>query len=366
MPPPPLNAPAGQQATGGVQPGQSNAVVFANKVIVFGTSDGLFVYSGAPGPGTLLASVTTATKDPFGNTTQPGGFVIYLGSAYTEIHVGSAFGSPIPSLDMVTGVASESEHAQLFAFPNNTALVNELVGTWLLGAGSSHDNIQAAVNLISAAANGSQAAAGVLGFVTSGGLTEKAFWDSTGFQALGPGGSPGWYCNGTQTDASTNTNANVVAATKISVAWTYPAKDANVGTIYEIEVPWDATMEGNTLELGLSIDAAAGFTNNVTFSGAIVGAGVGLNGTIRVKVQVTALGSGTTGKINVFVDGTVIQNGAAATFTNSTGFANGGRAKTVSFDTTVSHTFQVNSLWGASTAAQTVSGYGSTFTRKGQ
>lgn len=68
MPPAPQNAPAGQQATGGVQPGQSNAVVFANKVIVFGAAEGVFVYNGAPALGNPpVFWATSSAVDPFGN-----------------------------------------------------------------------------------------------------------------------------------------------------------------------------------------------------------------------------------------------------------------------------------------------------------
>lgn len=68
MPPPPQNAPGGQQATGGVQPGQSNAVVVADKVIVFGAGSGVFVYSGTPGLGNPpIAWMGGGLIDPFGN-----------------------------------------------------------------------------------------------------------------------------------------------------------------------------------------------------------------------------------------------------------------------------------------------------------
>ena len=71
----PVNAPRGQGTPVGVQPGVSNAIVIANKVIVFGTGGGVFVYSGTPGPGNPpIVSVGGGTKDPYGNTTGPGVF----------------------------------------------------------------------------------------------------------------------------------------------------------------------------------------------------------------------------------------------------------------------------------------------------
>jgi hypothetical protein len=70
MPPPPQNAPAGQQATGGVQPGQSTAIVFANKVIVFGAGDGVFVYPTGTTPALgnpPIAWMGGGLVDPYGN-----------------------------------------------------------------------------------------------------------------------------------------------------------------------------------------------------------------------------------------------------------------------------------------------------------
>ena len=180
-------------------PGVSGWCIFQNGNAEFnsGTFRGyivggsLFIYNGTPGVGTLIASVTSLTADPFGNVTKPGGLAIYNGSAYAELHVNSGFDAP--AFEMVTGVASEADHAALYTAPSNTGLVNELIGTWLIGAGSSFDGVQAAVNLLSSEANGAQLAAGRVGTILSGAFTGKAFWDVTGFQAIGPGGGNGWY-----------------------------------------------------------------------------------------------------------------------------------------------------------------------------
>lgn len=68
MPPVPLNAPAGVGPAPGVQPGQSSGIVTANKVIVFGTAGGVFVYNGTPASGNPpIFWATSATVDPFGN-----------------------------------------------------------------------------------------------------------------------------------------------------------------------------------------------------------------------------------------------------------------------------------------------------------
>ena len=65
---PPLNAPPAGAMTPGVQPGVSQAVVLANKVIVFGANGGIFVYSGTPALGNLITSIAGAAGiDNVGN-----------------------------------------------------------------------------------------------------------------------------------------------------------------------------------------------------------------------------------------------------------------------------------------------------------
>lgn len=75
----PLNAPPGGYTPTGIQPGVSNAIVFANTVVVFGNTTGpfaggMFVYQPGtvPGPGNPpIFSVTSGTQDPFGNPVVP-------------------------------------------------------------------------------------------------------------------------------------------------------------------------------------------------------------------------------------------------------------------------------------------------------
>lgn len=69
----PMNAaPAGGVGLG-IQPGTSNGVITAHFVIVSGTNGGVFVYSGPPALGNLIASmVGGGGLDPFGNVTQAG------------------------------------------------------------------------------------------------------------------------------------------------------------------------------------------------------------------------------------------------------------------------------------------------------
>lgn len=165
-----------------------------------------------------------------------------------------------------------------------------------------------------------------------------------------------------QTDIATHTNANSAGVITISAAWTIPANDAQVGTIYELEVPFQAVMEGNSLELGLSVNGSTSFTTDNVISGSIVSAGAAVVGTIRVKVVVITTGS--SGTFNSFIDGTITAQ-AQTLFTNSGSLSGNAVGIGTAFNTTVSNNIRVNSQWGTTAAGQTVSGYGSKFTRSG-
>jgi hypothetical protein len=87
--PPPVNAPAGQATPVGVQPGSTTSVVRVRQVIVSGTAEGVFVYSGKAELGNPpVAALTGSSTDPYGNPVQPeissrdaSGDVAYLNGA---------------------------------------------------------------------------------------------------------------------------------------------------------------------------------------------------------------------------------------------------------------------------------------------
>jgi hypothetical protein len=85
----PLNAPPGVPGSPGVQPGVSGGVVIANKVIVFGTGDGVFVYSGTPGKGNPpVAWVSGALTDPYGNSLPAEGIVSSGSGQFSQLFDG--------------------------------------------------------------------------------------------------------------------------------------------------------------------------------------------------------------------------------------------------------------------------------------
>jgi hypothetical protein len=57
----------------GSGPAPQTGIVIARRVIIVGPDDGLFVYDGTPGPGTLIASIASAPgTDPYGNAYDAG------------------------------------------------------------------------------------------------------------------------------------------------------------------------------------------------------------------------------------------------------------------------------------------------------
>lgn len=78
--PAPINSAAGQATVVGTQPGVTGGIVRARQVIISGSADGVFVYDGSPGAGTLVGSwAADAGTDPYGNA-YPKGFSVGLAS----------------------------------------------------------------------------------------------------------------------------------------------------------------------------------------------------------------------------------------------------------------------------------------------
>jgi hypothetical protein len=64
----PVNAPPPNTRVLGTQPGTTPAVVTANRVIVYGSNGGVFVYAGTPAPGNApIAWMSDSLADPYGN-----------------------------------------------------------------------------------------------------------------------------------------------------------------------------------------------------------------------------------------------------------------------------------------------------------
>lgn len=348
----------------------SLGIIIGPQIVVDGTNDGLFVYASGTTPGLgnpPIIALSNGTADPYGNSVRPGdasvnASLIALGTHFGTNAFVQLIASLSPSVNLGTGDASENSPGSIGSIITGSG-PSRTVST-LIESPDFTGGAFAQLLLTSPSLDGTTS--GTIAQIGSAGplqslLTVGASSNRAIFSYLDPA-TVTWGIERNQTDTTKLTNANGTGAFRISAIYNIADHDSQIGTIYEIEVPFSATMQGNTLELGLSIDGAVGFTVNNTISGAIVGAGIGINGNIRVKIQVTAIGSG--GFINAFTGGDVNQASQPTTFANSGGLA-GNIAGAVAWDATVAHTIRVNSLWGAANAGQTVSGWGSKFTRSG-
>lgn len=166
------------------------------------------------------------------------------------------------------------------------------------------------------------------------------------------------------TDTSSNTNANN-GTQLLTKNWTIPAYDAQAGTVYEIEAPYNGTFENQTLGFKPNLSGVAQATSGGdTIGGGFFSSGTGFDGTVRLKMVVTAIGS--SGTVNLFINGGIGNSGTRSSGTNNLNAYLSSQATAVAFNTTVSNTLSIDSVWGGSTASQTVTGHGSTFTRRGR
>jgi hypothetical protein len=130
-----FSAPA-QQTAPGIQPGVSQNVIRARQVIVSGTADGVFVYSGTPGPGNPpIAAMTGGDVDPYGNTVYPdissvgASGLIYMAAGLLNIALNASQYAPAEifagateaTLNLNSGLASSGDTLAELALLSATA-----------------------------------------------------------------------------------------------------------------------------------------------------------------------------------------------------------------------------------------------------
>lgn len=162
----PLNAARGGNASPGVQPGTSNEIVLAQYVVVFGTSGGVFVYVGQPGPGNPpVYWFGNVTQDPYKNALNQGIWAGQPGSVQVGIQ---------------TSGAGPTGDAQIFFVPVGSYLADATVAMAQTGG-------QAILELISAAtAAGAQSDRAAL-FLGDHGAGTSAFLQGAYYDSSGTG-----------------------------------------------------------------------------------------------------------------------------------------------------------------------------------
>ena len=375
---------AGSWAGGWNEPG----VLFL--VLVAGTNGGVFVYDPTAAAGNLIASLTDAATDPFGNVTEKG-----VSAYVTDINgIHEAVNLNVSNVNGLAGLSIRDTAHLPFAPP----------GVYGQGSGSGGAS-KAVVFLDSGLVTNtdtdavvsaqSQTQSGVAGgsvFIGSGqvilGNTSTAVVnDNTGAITLaqsvatpaGTAGSQLWSSsNGvpsiqtiaglsgtlpaTQTDTSTNTNATASFAAMTKV-WSIPAPDMRAGTCYRLTA-WGNGVQGSTqqqLNMRLSgLDSATTLLNDM--AGATIAASASFHWRYVAEVTCTATGSPGT----AIGGGTFTWSQAAATTT--------GNAATAAFDsssvavsTAAGQNMTLQMQWNsiAGTTAPTITCTGSLFERLG-
>ena len=190
--------------------------------------------------------------------------------------------------------------------------------------------------------------------VTSNNAGQVITTNTSGFTGLMPA---------VQTDYGTFTLGNSTVSTSLTKTYTIPGGDAQLGTIYEIEVPFsgqNGTSAGEVLNIGVMFDGS--FTNIVPV-GTVVASAVnhGIAGAVKLRLTTTVNGISGTWIIDMWgvAGDTTLNRG------NTPGMAVLYGHSSKSLDLTASHTISVAANWGAAASGQTMSGIGSILTRSG-
>jgi hypothetical protein len=325
-------------------------------------STGLFFYSPTEVLGNLVLSISpNGGTGPFGETIR-NGINLINGTAYQQLHINSTYNAPAD--EFVTGVVSEAQHAAIYAIAGFTGLPTELIDFYLIGPGSSSDNTQAAVGLVSNTANGANEAAGLLEMIVSGVSQQTAYWDVNGVHFYTPGRTL-WAPTLSQTDATLST-ASTTGFQNLDKVWQIPVGDITLNCVYRLTVAGTIAI-GNTAQvLTLCLNAFSSPSIQLP-----IGAAEFLANTsywFRAQGEVLFNPIGSNGQYFgglTFDMGVSAANQATVAGTNQTagGFAAEGFA--TSINTTVAGTIALQAKWGAVVGAPTISGRYSTLERLG-
>ena len=323
------------------------ATLNAPSLVLFGSDGELLVYSGTPANGNLIASVSGASGTDDESNTYPAGLRI-TGTSGGSVTIDPTANSGIPYVQFTPkGATHINFPPQAYAGGINLGAANEVEALYLTsGQSQSAANTNSALQLFSDAANSSTGGAYV-NFVIDGANTSLTSTVVNGYLPV------------TQTDTGTNTAGNTTPV-DISHAYTIPANDASVGTVYEIEVPFTGTWEGTVLNLGAEFNGST-FVNITPVIASAFTTGHGFVGTMRIKFTVTAVGS--SGTVNLDLDGTVTDSSVDRG--PSTSFTLNGHHSGQTLNTTVSNTVALAAEWVSNAGAPSVAGITSKFTRIG-
>lgn len=159
------------------------------------------------------------------------------------------------------------------------------------------------------------------------------------------------------TDVSSYSSGNVTAATAITKAWTALSSPPAAGTVYTLDTEFTGTYENNAF----SFHALIGGTDHQFLPSVAAGswsAGTAIGGWLRMTVRVTSPSACT-----LTLAGAVAETGTS--YSPSTGGPPLATVPVTGAAFAAGDSIQIGVLFGASTAGQNITTYGSTFTAAG-
>lgn len=317
--------------------------IIANLVIIFGPNKGtgLFLYNGSPSHGNLIASLTTATQDDFGNTTVPNGLAVY-GAGGAVAFLGISGTEDI--LQFFSGASQEKSPAQILTQFLGTSpaqfIASVFNGPQISLAG--HQDL-VSLQLDSPAVDGSSFANGRLNYTdTNGVLNLQAFWDATGFNIV-KGPVPNVQTDVTQRNSTTST------ITQITPSYTIPANTMAVGSSWELELFLAGNQNATTATTLEFLFQVNGNNTAITVPAGFATANGAFRGSAKLKLACKIPGPANTAAI--FLNGEVQLTQTSFAIANSNKFevsSPNAQGPNASVDTTVAQAVAISTAWGTS------------------
>jgi hypothetical protein len=168
-----------------VQPGSQTGILRVRIIqVIGGPNSGIFVYSGTPAAGNLIASlVGSTTADTFGNTVNANALSFY-GTAGNDMVMGLNGGASF--LSFITGAVIEQEASNITSSIVGSGNAEQMVMSFAGPKGTSPGDDWVQIEMSSDNKGNTDGAIGFLNYIDeSGGIHVALEWNSGGVQATG-------------------------------------------------------------------------------------------------------------------------------------------------------------------------------------
>lgn len=330
--------------------------ILAGHFIGTGEGEEIVVYSGTPAANNVITSIVSAAAvDSSGNSILAG----------TTVY---GFSSPHYVACQVNPTASAAGLAiQWYAGTSMAAWTADATASIIGGFGTlnlSALKLQAVLGTLQISSSDAiewlSAVAFNAGIAVTGGTTTDTLNVTTKTAQISDGTNT-WSVDRSVTSAAAISKTNPTSGVDITATWTIAANDAQVGTVYRIEVPFNGVWEASGA-LNLEYDLNGTIANLVPLATGLATAGHNYGGVFRLYLQV--LTTGASGTCRIWADGGATDTSVARGGSTSTDLF-GVVSPNPAFNSTINNTLAVAAFFTTSNASQTIIGEGSTFTRLG-